>query len=152
MCTILPQQDHDDFVGGNGAVAQNLPAPRAEGEIDDGGGLRVAEMPPTPKEHASPGSNAGCGLKLKIENAALAAAWHHPAASPRPDPCSLILALLNVHRPKPQPILQSRHAGTRILSRLLQNPALQCRLRNLLFGSLATFVIRQLPEDLVYSR
>ena len=100
-------------------------------------GQSFLEMPPTPKEHASPGSNAGCGLEHKIENAALAAAWHLPAASPRPDPCSLILALLHIHRPKPQPIQQSRHAGTRILSRLLQNPVLQCRLRNLLFGSLA---------------
>jgi hypothetical protein len=31
MCTILPLQDHDDFVSGNGALAQNFPASRAEG-------------------------------------------------------------------------------------------------------------------------
>jgi hypothetical protein len=43
MCTILPLQSHDDFVGGNGALARDFPASRAEEEIDDGGRLRVAE-------------------------------------------------------------------------------------------------------------
>jgi len=56
------------------APSRRIPRrPRTEGEIDDGSRLRVAEMPPTAKEQASPG-NAGCGLKLKIENAALASA------------------------------------------------------------------------------
>ena len=41
---LLPLQDHDDFVGRSDAVVQNLAVSRAEGEIDDGGTLRVADF------------------------------------------------------------------------------------------------------------
>jgi hypothetical protein len=43
MCTILPLRDHDDFVSGKCALAQNLPSSGAEGEIDQGGKRRGAE-------------------------------------------------------------------------------------------------------------
>jgi len=45
--------------------------------------------------------------------------------------------LFHVHGAKPQPIQQSRHAGSRILPRLVKNPVVECRLGNLLFGKLA---------------
>src|ERR1039458_10882371 len=39
---LLPLHDHDDLVGRNGALAQNLPAAGAQRKIDDGGRLRAA--------------------------------------------------------------------------------------------------------------
>ena len=52
-------------------------------------------------------------------------------------PWSLMPALLHVHRAEPQPIQQSRHAGSRVLSRLVQNAVVEGRLGNLLLGKLA---------------
>jgi len=38
----LPLQYHDDFVGGDCAFSKNLPAPRSQRKVDDGGGEGVA--------------------------------------------------------------------------------------------------------------
>jgi len=42
LISHLPLKHHDDFVGGNGALAEYLPAAVAKGEVDDGGGQRAA--------------------------------------------------------------------------------------------------------------
>ena len=39
---LLPLQHHDDFVGRNGALAEDFPASFAERQVDDGGGLCAA--------------------------------------------------------------------------------------------------------------